>query len=88
MSQQRVAIITGAGQGIGAGVARSFAAAGYRVSLMSPSDRSLRSIPMGRTARFDEIGQACVFPGLGRVQLRHGPEPPRGRRRQPGRSLT
>jgi len=42
MSQQRVAIITGAGQGIGAGVARSFAAAGYRVSLMSPSDRSLR----------------------------------------------
>ena len=61
MSQQRVAIITGAGQGIGAGVARSFAAAGSRVSLMSPSDRSLRSIPMGRTARFDEIGQACVF---------------------------
>jgi NAD(P)-dependent dehydrogenase (short-subunit alcohol dehydrogenase family) len=42
MSQLRVAIITGAGQGIGAGVARSFAAAGYHVSLMSPSDRSAR----------------------------------------------
>ncbi len=38
----KVAIITGAGQGIGAGVARSFAAAGYKVSLMSPSERSVR----------------------------------------------
>ena len=42
MSHEKVAIITGAGQGIGAGVARSFAAAGYRVSLMSPSDRSVK----------------------------------------------
>ncbi|MET0850531.1 MAG: SDR family NAD(P)-dependent oxidoreductase, partial [Candidatus Rokuibacteriota bacterium] len=42
MSHVRVAIITGAGQGIGAGVAKSFAAAGYRVSLMSPSDRSVK----------------------------------------------
>jgi NAD(P)-dependent dehydrogenase (short-subunit alcohol dehydrogenase family) len=42
MSNVRVAIITGAGQGIGAGVAKTFAAAGFRVSLMSPSDRSLR----------------------------------------------
>ena len=42
MSHARVAIITGAGQGIGAGVARSFAAAGFRVSLMSPSDRSVK----------------------------------------------
>src|ERR1700731_4151772 len=38
----KVAIITGAGQGIGAGVARSFAAAGYKVSLMSPSERSVK----------------------------------------------
>jgi NAD(P)-dependent dehydrogenase (short-subunit alcohol dehydrogenase family) len=42
MSHVRVAIITGAGQGIGAGVAKSFAAAGFRVSLMSPSDRSVK----------------------------------------------
>ena len=42
MSHVRVAIITGAGQGIGAGVAKSFAAAGYRVALMSPSDRSVK----------------------------------------------
>ena len=42
MSHVRVAIITGAGQGIGAGVARSFAAAGFKVSLMSPSDRSVK----------------------------------------------
>jgi NAD(P)-dependent dehydrogenase (short-subunit alcohol dehydrogenase family) len=25
------------------------------------ADAALRSIPMGRPARFDEIGQACVF---------------------------
>jgi hypothetical protein len=42
MSHVRVAIITGVGRGIGAGVAKSFAAAGFRVSLMSPSDRSVR----------------------------------------------
>ncbi|MFO0997292.1 MAG: SDR family oxidoreductase [Alphaproteobacteria bacterium] len=40
MAEKKVAIITGSGQGIGAGVARSFAAAGYVVSLMSPSERS------------------------------------------------
>jgi hypothetical protein len=42
MPHGRVAIITGAGQGIGAGVAKSFAAAGFSVSLMSPSDRSAK----------------------------------------------
>jgi NAD(P)-dependent dehydrogenase (short-subunit alcohol dehydrogenase family) len=41
MAQPRVAIITGSGQGIGAGIARSFAEAGYTVSLMSPSARSV-----------------------------------------------
>ena len=41
MAQVKVAIVTGAGQGIGAGVARSFAGAGYKVSLMSPSERSV-----------------------------------------------
>jgi NAD(P)-dependent dehydrogenase (short-subunit alcohol dehydrogenase family) len=41
MTQMKVAIVTGAGQGIGAGVARSFADAGYKVSLMSPSERSV-----------------------------------------------
>src|SRR5215470_3886472 len=42
MSQDLVAIITGAGQGIGAGVARSFAVAGYKVSLMSLFERSMK----------------------------------------------
>jgi len=42
MGASKVAIITGAGQGIGAGVARSFAAAGYKISLMSPSTRSTK----------------------------------------------
>jgi NAD(P)-dependent dehydrogenase (short-subunit alcohol dehydrogenase family) len=41
MAQAKVAIVTGAGQGIGAGVARSFAEAGYKVSLMSPSERNV-----------------------------------------------
>jgi NAD(P)-dependent dehydrogenase (short-subunit alcohol dehydrogenase family) len=38
---QRVAIVTGSGQGIGAGCARSLAEAGFKVVLMSPSDRSV-----------------------------------------------
>lgn len=38
----RVAIVTGFGQGIGAGVARVFAAHGWRVALMSPSERCER----------------------------------------------
>lgn len=42
MAEIKVAIVTGAGQGIGSGVARSFAAAGYLVSLMSPSERSMK----------------------------------------------
>ncbi len=42
MSDYRVAIMTGTGQGIGAGCAREMAKAGYKVSLMSPSDRSVK----------------------------------------------
>ena len=42
MSDVRVALMTGTGQGIGAGCAREMAKAGYRVSLMSPSERSVK----------------------------------------------
>ncbi|MEE9267761.1 MAG: SDR family NAD(P)-dependent oxidoreductase, partial [Gammaproteobacteria bacterium] len=42
MSDYRVAIMTGTGQGIGAGCAGEMAKAGYKVSLMSPSDRSVK----------------------------------------------
>lgn len=42
MPDYRVAILTGTGQGIGAGCAREIAKAGYKVSLMSPSDRSVK----------------------------------------------
>ena len=41
MSNYRVAIMTGTGQGIGAGCAREMAKSGYKVSLMSPSNRSI-----------------------------------------------
>ncbi len=41
MSEIKVAIMTGTGQGIGAGCAREMAKAGYKVSLMSPSNRSV-----------------------------------------------
>jgi NAD(P)-dependent dehydrogenase (short-subunit alcohol dehydrogenase family) len=41
MSDYKVAVMTGTGQGIGAGCAREMAKAGYKVSLMSPSNRSI-----------------------------------------------
>jgi NAD(P)-dependent dehydrogenase (short-subunit alcohol dehydrogenase family) len=41
MTLQKVAIVIGSGQGIGAGCARSLAEAGFRVVLMSPSERSV-----------------------------------------------
>lgn len=40
MSQVKVALMTGTGQGIGRGCAIEMAKAGYKVSLMSPSTRS------------------------------------------------
>jgi NAD(P)-dependent dehydrogenase (short-subunit alcohol dehydrogenase family) len=40
MAETRVAIVTGAGSGIGAAAARSLAAGGFKVALMSPSSRS------------------------------------------------
>lgn len=41
MSETKVAIVTGSGQGIGRGCAIELAKAGFRVSLMSPSQRSV-----------------------------------------------
>ncbi|MEO0329805.1 MAG: SDR family oxidoreductase [Pseudomonadota bacterium] len=41
MSEIKVAIMTGTGQGIGKGCAIEMAKAGYKVSLMSPSNRSI-----------------------------------------------
>ncbi len=41
MSDDKVALMTGTGQGIGAGCAREMAKAGFKVSLMSPSNRSI-----------------------------------------------
>jgi NAD(P)-dependent dehydrogenase (short-subunit alcohol dehydrogenase family) len=41
MTDLKVALMTGTGQGIGAGCAREMAKAGYKVSLMSPSNRSV-----------------------------------------------
>lgn len=42
MSETRVALMTGTGQGIGRGCAIEMAKAGYKVSLMSPSSRSVQ----------------------------------------------
>ncbi|MCJ8308040.1 MAG: SDR family oxidoreductase [Rhizobiaceae bacterium] len=41
MSELKVAIMTGTGQGIGRGCAIEMAKAGYKLALMSPSDRSI-----------------------------------------------
>ena len=41
MFDYKVAVMTGTGQGIGAGCAREMAKSGYKVSLMSPPNRSI-----------------------------------------------
>jgi len=41
MAEDRVAIVTAAGRGIGAGVARVLHERGYKLALMSPSERSV-----------------------------------------------
>ncbi|MEX2295806.1 MAG: SDR family oxidoreductase [Dongiaceae bacterium] len=41
MAETRVAIVTGAGSGLGAAAARALAAGGFKVALMSPSPRSM-----------------------------------------------
>jgi NAD(P)-dependent dehydrogenase (short-subunit alcohol dehydrogenase family) len=41
MSVEKVALVTAAGRGMGAAIARELAASGYRVALLSPSGRSL-----------------------------------------------
>ncbi len=41
MADDKVAVVTASGQGIGAGVARGLHAKGYRLALMSPSGRSI-----------------------------------------------
>ncbi|HEX2990792.1 MAG TPA: SDR family oxidoreductase [Anaerolineales bacterium] len=45
MMPDKVAIVTAAGKGVGAAIARELAAAGYRVSLMSNSDGALQLAP-------------------------------------------
>jgi NAD(P)-dependent dehydrogenase (short-subunit alcohol dehydrogenase family) len=42
MTEQKVAIVTAAGRGMGAACARELAANGYRLALMSPSQESVR----------------------------------------------
>lgn len=41
MPVEKVALVTAAGRGMGAAIARELAASGYRVALLSPSERSL-----------------------------------------------
>ena len=66
MSDYKVAIMTGTGQGIGRGCAVEMAKAGYKVSLMSPSERSTELAKelggIGRRGSVLEVGdlQALV----------------------------
>ena len=65
MPDIRVALMTGTGQGIGAGCAREMAKAGYKVSLMSPSERSVNLAAelggIGRRGTVLEVGDLQAF---------------------------
>jgi NAD(P)-dependent dehydrogenase (short-subunit alcohol dehydrogenase family) len=41
MPEEKVALVTAAGRGMGAAIARELAASGYKVALLSPSERSV-----------------------------------------------
>jgi NAD(P)-dependent dehydrogenase (short-subunit alcohol dehydrogenase family) len=61
----RVAIVTAAGQGIGAGIARSLAGAGFRLSLMSLSERGIRlAEELGGVGRQGSVLDAGDIAGL------------------------
>ena len=52
MADEKVALITGGGRGMGAAIACELAARGYRLALMSPSDSCERlAVQLGGVAR-------------------------------------
>lgn len=86
---QKVCLITGAGRGIGAAVAREMAARGYRLALMSPSENcETLAAELGGIARRGVAQSAEDIAGLvdlamarfGRIDavLTHTGHPPKG----------
>lgn len=86
---RKVCIITGAGRGIGAAIAREMAARGYALALMSPSENceklaaELGGVAQRGVAQSEEDQQALVALALrsyGRIDavLNHTGHPPKG----------
>jgi benzil reductase ((S)-benzoin forming) len=69
----RVAVITGASRGIGAGLARSFAAAGLKLGLCARSAPALPDGPRVVSARVDVVDGEAVERFAAEVERRLGP---------------
>jgi len=59
--QNRVAIVTGAGQGVGRGVARAFAAAGARVVIANRTAETGRAVAAEIAAEFAQRGAGALY---------------------------
>lgn len=69
----KVAVITGASRGLGAGLARAFAARGLRLGLCSRAEPALSDGPHVVAARLDVTDEAALADLLARVEARLGP---------------
>ncbi len=89
MADEKVALITGGGRGMGAAIARELAARGYRLALMSPSDSCERlAAQLGGVARRGMAQNAEDIQGIfdltmethGRIDavVNHTGHPPKG----------
>ncbi len=89
MADEKVALITGGGRGMGAAIARELAARGYRLALMSPSDSCERlAAQLGGVARRGMAQNAEDIRGIfdltmethGRIDavVNHTGHPPKG----------
>ena len=59
--QDRVAVVTGAGGGVGEGVARAFAAEGARVVIASRTEKTGRAVALAIEEDFADCGAKALY---------------------------